>query len=347
MVAPDQKIQSPDTDSNWPELVGYKFLKVQGQGSFATVYLALLDGEKVAVKAVDVNDTFKLSLLNQEKQVYQLLATKDLELEPLTKELQDQQEGRTNVVSYIDFIKTPTHACLVLEYFEGAELYDIIMDQFVTVGDAVLGIHEENAKIIILGILKALYYLHKKGIAHCDLKLENILCQPDFHIKIIDFGLAHKVEPNESASTPKGSEPYLSPETIMRTQTDALKSDIWALGVIAFAILTSRMPFDGNPEALRHGGSASNLVRTRTMLRRIASASYSFSEKEIQVLSPEARDVVSQMLTRNAANRPTAYELLKHPWFENVQSPVTKERRSSDWARDAVLALSQKLEHTR
>jgi serine/threonine protein kinase len=114
---------------------------------------------------------------------------------------------------------------MVLEYFPGDELYDVLLKNHREVSGGMMGIIEQDAKNIIYSLLCALYYLKSHNIAHCDLKLENILasfeCQSssssektltDSHyqnprIKLIDFGLAQVV--TEDVIIQKGSEPYL------------------------------------------------------------------------------------------------------------------------------------------
>jgi serine/threonine protein kinase len=116
---------------------------------------------------------------------------------------------------------------MVLEYFPGAELYDVLLKKHREVTGGMMGLNEQDAKHIIYSLLCALYYLKSHNIAHCDLKLENILASFDItspsstnveatltesdyrkpRIKLIDFGLAQVV--TEDVIIQKGSEPYL------------------------------------------------------------------------------------------------------------------------------------------
>lgn len=129
-------------------------------------------------------------------------------------------------------------------------------------------------------------------------------------IKLIDFGLGNIV--NEGFLTPRGSEPYLSPESVMNLDRDPYKSDIWACGVILFASCTSRLPFD-NKEGLGRSNSAQE---HRSMLRRIAVGSFTFREVESESLSADCQSLIKDMLVRDQNLRKSAQELLKHPWFE-------------------------------
>ncbi len=156
--------------------------------------------------------------------------------------------------------------------------------------------------------------MHKNNISHCDLKLENILITKSLdEVKLIDFGFAQVGDFNNNYR--KGSEPYLSPELILQTCKDSFKNDIWSLGVILFALLTNRMPFDGAKMVSKQ----TDLQRRRTVLRRIAQAEFNFGP-DSESLSSDAMDICSLMLTRNAENRPSAEQLLAHKWFGEILS---------------------------
>ncbi|KAI5529944.1 serine/threonine kinase family [Trichomonas vaginalis G3] len=102
---------------------------------------------------------------------------------------------------------------------------------------------EENAKIIFKEIVAGLAYVHSLNIAHRDLKPENILLSETNHIKITDFGFSRYVGENGWVKTSCGSPCYASPECISGEQYDGIKSDMWSIGVILFAMVTGMLPW--------------------------------------------------------------------------------------------------------
>jgi serine/threonine protein kinase len=160
-----------------------------------------------------------------------------------------------------------------------------------------------------------LQFIHLGNIVHGDVKLENVMVisTPSGPvIKLIDFGLGHFVDDENNQKGIKGTEAYQSPETIMNQNRDPFKSDIWASGIILFAMLTSRLPFDREEEL---EAIASSEQGRRSMLRRIAMGSYQYRQVELDNLSDESRDVIKSMLARNQEYRKSAAELLHHAWF--------------------------------
>lgn len=131
---------------------------------------------------------------------------------------------------------------------------------------------------------------------------------------LIDFGLGQiggsefvDNGPSQIESLTRGSDVYLSPECVMNLNRDLSKGDIWACGVILFSMCTSRLPFDpfGSDASLGH----------RSMLRRIASGSFHFTELESSILSFECIDMVKQMLNRDHQTRKSALALLEHDFL--------------------------------
>lgn len=102
-------------------------------------------------------------------------------------------------------------------------------------------------------LISALKYCHSKNIAHRDLKLENLLLDRNYVLKLSDFGFARSIAINTSgkhssnvclSKTFCGSNAYASPEILQQIPYDPISSDIWATGVILFAMIFGRLPFD-------------------------------------------------------------------------------------------------------
>lgn len=123
----------------------------------------------------------------------------------------------------------------------GKDLFDYLAKRDYT-------LHEEVAKLIIFQIMLGVRYLHNLGIVHRDLKLENIMMshQKDGAVpKIVDFGLAKMIGPNESANEPFGTLGYVAPE-VLQKKPYTFSCDVWSLGCILYALLSGSLPFDHN-----------------------------------------------------------------------------------------------------
>lgn len=127
----------------------------------------------------------------------------------------------------------------------------------------------------------------------------------NIHVKLIDFGLGQIG--NQAIIDTRGSDVYLAPEIVMNLDRNLLKGDVWACGVVLFAMCTTRLPFDSF-------GSDSSMG-SRSMYRRIATGNFEYTNDELEYLSSDAIDLVQQMLTRSQTERKDAKELLLHPFL--------------------------------
>ena len=128
---------------------------------------------------------------------------------------------------------------IAMEFLEGKPLNELIqIDSF------------QPEEIIELGVqvAEALDYAHRKGIVHRDIKPSNIIVQPDGHIKITDFGIAHIEDPEATQQTQAGeilgTPAYMSPEQVLSQPVDG-RSDLFSLGVILYELATGKRPFQG------------------------------------------------------------------------------------------------------
>ena len=144
----------------------------------------------------------------------------------ITKEL-----FHKNVAKCLEVIETKTYVYIVMERVRGGELFELL--------DKRKYISEFESCYITYHLLQALHYLHKCGIMHRDLKPENILLEFSQNkeqvvtIKLIDFGIACMLRPNESVDDICGTLTYVAPE-VMRKEKYNAKVDMWSVGVIVF-----------------------------------------------------------------------------------------------------------------
>ena len=122
----------------------------------------------------------------------------------------------------------------VMPFIRGAELYKVFIQQ--------KRFSEKTVKFYATQIILGLGYLHQRGIAHRDLKLENILLDHDGYIKLIDFGLAKMLRDDELTSTICGTPEYMAPEVLDQSGHD-LSVDWWAVGILLYEMLIGVTPF--------------------------------------------------------------------------------------------------------
>lgn len=259
----------------------YQISKLLGHGSFAQVHLCVKDGQQYAIKIVK-NSSEQLQFVQNGAKYLKLLG----------------EFNNPAIVKYIDHVQDDQEFGLVMELLNGTELYDYLLKHFVTYDKATMGIPVSNVVQIMTQLIQALSFIHGLGISHGDVKLENIMVilsnGNELKIKLIDFGLAAA-----SNQIPfRGSEPYLSPETVMGLESrTGEKCDIWAAGVVMFVILFGRMPFELDKSKSDYH---------RSMLRKIAMGSVELKDLEKEYLRQVDGDlekVLFRLLERDPTKR--------------------------------------------
>eukprot|EP00201_Polytomella_parva_P007314 CAMPEP_0175075824 /NCGR_PEP_ID=MMETSP0052_2-20121109/22298_1 /TAXON_ID=51329 ORGANISM="Polytomella parva, Strain SAG 63-3" /NCGR_SAMPLE_ID=MMETSP0052_2 /ASSEMBLY_ACC=CAM_ASM_000194 /LENGTH=376 /DNA_ID=CAMNT_0016344719 /DNA_START=95 /DNA_END=1225 /DNA_ORIENTATION=- len=207
-----------------------------------------------------------------------------------------------NCIKLYDVYVTPRKVYLVTELVMGGELLDRVTERG--------NYPEKIASSIIRQILSGVAYLHKQGIVHRDLKLENMIMMndnDDAPIKIADFGLSKFFSPETVLSTMCGSPQYVAPEVL--GVGDGLKEyspavDMWSVGVILFILLSGYSPFDDDNDAV--------------LFEKIKKGNYDADDPIWDNISLEAKHVVARLLTVDSSKRLTAEEALAHPWVQGV-----------------------------
>ena len=208
------------------------------------------------------------------------------------------------VKTYNDEERSRTY--MVLEWVEGRLLRTILNEE--------KKLSIERATKIALGMCDALDYMHKRGIVHRDLKPENIMVDENDNIKLIDFGIALKEDARRltfvNVSNMLGTPDYISPEQVQGNRGDQ-RSDIYALGIMLYEMLTGTVPFVGpNPLA----------VMNERMLHEPRAP------RELNPdISPELQEILYRALERNPRHRyATAHEMI---WDLEHQEQVGVEDR--------------------
>ncbi|XP_066441989.1 myosin light chain kinase 2, skeletal/cardiac muscle [Eleutherodactylus coqui] len=208
------------------------------------------------------------------------------------------QLDHPNLIQMFDAVETPTEIFLLLEYVGGGELFERIIDDSYQ-------LMEVDAMVFVRQICEGIFYMHQMYVLHLDLKPENIVCvSPISHmVKIIDFGLARRYEPQNKLKVSFGTAEFLSPEVINYDHI-SFKTDMWSVGVITYMMVSGLSPFLGAND-------------TETM-NNVLSGDADFDEEPFELVSEEAKDFISNLLVRDKSGRMNAGECLKHPWLNDL-----------------------------
>ncbi|XP_027885720.1 calcium/calmodulin-dependent protein kinase type II delta chain isoform X15 [Xiphophorus couchianus] len=200
-----------------------------------------------------------------------------------------------NIVRLHDSISEEGFHYLVFDLVTGGELFeDIVAREYYS---------EADASHCISQILESVNHIHQHDIVHRDLKPENLLLASKMKgaaVKLADFGLAIEVQGEQQAWFGFAGTPgYLSPE-VLRKDPYGKPVDIWACGVILYILLVGYPPFWDEDQ--------------HKLYQQIKAGAYDFPSPEWDTVTPEAKNLINQMLTINPAKRITAEQALKHPW---------------------------------
>ncbi|XP_069622829.1 calcium/calmodulin-dependent protein kinase type II subunit beta isoform X4 [Dendrobates tinctorius] len=258
----------------------YQLYEEIGKGAFSVVRrcVKLCTGHEYAAKIIN---TKKLSARDHQK----------LEREARICRLLKHP----NIVRLHDSISEEGFHYLIFDLVTGGELFeDIVAREYYSEADASHCLHQ---------ILESVCFTHSCDIVHRDLKPENLLLASKCKgaaVKLADFGLAIEVQGEQQAWFGFAGTPgYLSPE-VLRKEAYGKPVDIWACGVILYILLVGYPPFWDEDQ--------------HKLYQQIKAGAYDFPSPEWDTVTPEAKNLINQMLTINPAKRITAHEALKHPW---------------------------------
>ncbi|KAM9394725.1 calcium/calmodulin-dependent protein kinase type II subunit gamma isoform 11-T11 [Salvelinus alpinus] len=259
----------------------YQLYEELGKGAFSVVRRCVKksNGQEFAAKIIN---TKKLSARDHQK----------LEREARICRLLKHP----NIVRLHESISEEGFHYLVFDLVTGGELFeDIVAREYYSEADASQCINQ---------ILESVHHMHQHDIVHRDLKPENLLLASKLKgaaVKLADFGLAIDVQGDEQAWFGFAGTPgYLSPE-VLRKDPYGKPVDIWACGVVLYILLVGYPPFWDEDQ--------------HKLYQQIKAGAYDFPSPEWDTVTPEAKNLINQMLTINPAKRITADQALKHPWI--------------------------------
>jgi serine/threonine protein kinase len=275
-------------------------------------------GMSVLYKATDISDG---------KQVAIKVPKEEMEADPVLIERFKREAEIGQLLDHPGIVKTfdseqRSRMYMVIEWVQGRLLRTILNEE--------KELPIERAKKIALGICDALDYMHKRGVVHRDLKPENVMVDENDNIKLIDFGIAMKEDARRltfvNLSAMLGTPDYISPEQVKGQRGDQ-RSDVYALGVMLYEMLTGRVPFVGpNPLAVMNERVLNDVPSPRALNPEI---------------SPQLEEILYRALEREARHRySTASEMM---WDLQNEEQVGVEDRGGQSGRPERPRVSNKV----
>jgi len=287
----DKTVRNPVSSSSDTKERQLKDFYVQypaviGRGHYAKVFRGKRrsDGRVVAIKVIDKAKT-QLSNLKTEIKVMQKVGSNKY------------------IVELYDVFTTPRKLILVMEYMNGGELFEQLVEN---------GQYEEaEAAKVIRNLAFALKAMHDVGIVHRDIKPENLLLDKEGNVKLADFGLA-KIMDEDTMHTVCGTWAYCAPE-VKGHRPYTANVDVWSIGVIAFILLSGYHPFD--PEGI---------LEDEELDRRIQLVQFDFKDPAWEHASDKSKDFIRRCLVGDPAVRYDIEDVIAHPWL-NMDSKIGKK----------------------
>lgn len=256
----------------------YQLSEEIGRGRFGTIFRCYHPDSAVptAVKVIDKSllaDSTDRECLQNEPKFLSLLSP------------------HPNILQIFDVFENDDFLSIVLELCQPHTLLDRIVANPLT---------EQQAAAIIKKLLEAVVHCHRLGVAHRDIKPDNILFDSEDNLKLADFGSAEWFGDGEKMSGVVGTPYYVAPEVLLgRDYTE--KVDVWSCGVLLYIMLSGMPPFYGDS--------------TAEIFEAVIRANLRFPSRIFRSISSSAKDLLRKMMCRDDSRRFSAEQALAHPWI--------------------------------
>jgi len=294
------------------EKIGYCLGRLIGSGAHGSVWKAVRerDGRLVALKVVDVS-RLGPTARDQLCQEVEIVAS----------------VRHPNIVQIYEVLRVGNLLILVMEYLPGGDLFDRLEKRV---------LKEPEATEIARQLISAVSYLHEQGIAHRDIKLENIVFATHPHenvqtVKLVDFGYAQRVLAEDVGTQICGSLHFMSPQIVQSQGYNPFKVDMWSTGIVLYTLITARFPFFGDTSA--------------EVITMITQSCPTFSEAQWRECSRGFRGIVESLLSKPEKLRPSAQVVLRK--VEKLQSCFERYASlmsvTNQWKKNHQLSRMQRI----
>ncbi|XP_058515497.1 uncharacterized protein LOC131478886, partial [Ochotona princeps] len=255
----------------------YRLGSTLGVGTFGKVKLGhhQKTGKKVAVKIINKAKMEAMDMHEKIRREIKIL----------------QSLSHPHVIRLYELIDTPTDIFLAMEYVQGGELFDHVVQR--------TRVPEYEARHFFQQIVSGVDYCHRHMVCHRDLKPENVLLDEELNVKVGDFGLSNFLRDGAFLKTSCGSPNYASPEVVSGKSYAGTEVDVWSLGVILYALLCGSLPFDDE--------------HVPNLFKKIRHGNFLLPGH----LSELARHLIIRMLVVDPSQRITIAEIMQHPWYRH------------------------------
>lgn len=204
-----------------------------------------------------------------------------------------------HIIKIFEVLEDSKYLFLIIEYASRGELFNHLVEK--------RRIQNRESLRFFQQIVSGVEYCHKHRICHRDLKLENILLDENYDIKIADFGMASLSIPNTMLKTFCGSPHYASPEVVSNEPYNGMKADIWSCGVILYSLVTGKLPFDEENDNIRR---LFNKIRFESV-------------KIPKTIPSSCAELIGFLLKIDPINRISIEKIKSHPWYKSAPLPET------------------------
>ncbi|XP_049408120.1 phosphoenolpyruvate carboxylase kinase 1-like [Solanum stenotomum] len=266
----------------------YRVCEEIGRGRFGVVFKCYspVTGETFAVKSINklliADDSIDRQCLYNEAKIMHLVSP------------------NPHIVRIVDVCEDDTYLDIVLELCNSSDLFHRLSTQRV--------FSESDAIAVMVPLMEAIAHCHRLGVAHRDIKPDNILFNDWNDLKLADFGSAQCFCEGELMSGVVGTPYYVAPEVLAGRDYNE-KVDIWSAGVILYIMLAGIPPFCGDS--------------TEEIFEAVLRANLMFPTRIFRSVSPAAKDLLRRMLCKDISRRFSAEQVLRHPWI--TSNDGTKE----------------------
>ncbi|TRY98349.1 hypothetical protein DNTS_007747 [Danionella cerebrum] len=221
------------------------------------------------------------------------------------------------LVQCVDAFEGRSDMVMVLEMISGGELFERIVDED-------FELTEREVIKYMLQIIDGVQFIHRQGIVHLDLKPENIMCinKTGSKIKLIDFGLARRLEDSGSLKVLFGTPEFVAPEVI-NYEAISFPTDMWSIGVICYILVSGLSPFMGEND--------------NETLANVTSATWDFEDEAFDEISDQAKNFISRLLKKDMRARLSCAQCLEHPWLKQDTSNMEAKQLSKERMKKYIL----------